>query len=109
MKNQELIFSNNSRFDDIKEIFMQDDIDEILVTQDIPAFNLKEEDANADVVEDFNWISVVDFGMKNIVCEAFYQVETVAYDKVTAVIVRYNDTDCETFINKNFRLTNIIY
>ena len=108
MKNQELIFSNSSRFDDIKEIFMQDDIDEILVTQDIPAFNLKEEDALLD--HDFNWISIVDFGMKNIICNCgFDEIEKVAYDKVTAVIVRYDGTDSETFINKNFRLTNIIY
>ena len=75
-----------------------------LITTDLEAFNLVE---LVSAIEDFNWNEVVDFGLKNIICDWMLQVEKVSYDKVTAVIVRYNDADkygneVETFINKNF-------
>jgi len=99
----ELILNNT----DIKKLFMNDGVDEILVTTDIEAFNLTEEESSIKTIEDFNWIELVDFGMKNIICTEFHYVDKVPYNKVTAVLVRHSDADkygneVETFINKNF-------
>tara|TARA_R110000764_G_scaffold31668_1_gene72330 strand:- start:236 stop:583 length:348 start_codon:yes stop_codon:yes gene_type:complete len=107
MKNQELILNNTN----IKALFMREDVSEILITRDLEAFNLSEENSTTleiiSAIEDFEWFVVVDFGLKNIICDWMMNIEKVPYDKVTAVIVRYNDADkdgneVETFINKNF-------
>ncbi len=92
---------------DIIELFMRKDVEEILITTDLKAFNLTEEESSIKTIDDFDWVELVDFGMKNIICTEFYYVEKVPYNKVTAVLVRYSDADkygneVETFINKNF-------
>lgn len=95
---------------DIIELFMRKDVEEILITTDLRAFNLTEENSGLgtlEIIENCDWVELVDFGMKNIICTEFYYVEKVPYNKVTAVLVRYSDADkygneVETFINKNF-------
>lgn len=94
----ELVLNNT----DIKALFMNDGVDEILVTTDIEALNLTEEESSIKTIEDFSWIEIADFGMKNIIASEYFMTTKVGYDEVCAVIIRYTDTDAETFINKNF-------
>lgn len=107
MKNQELYLNETN----IIALFMREDVYQILITTDLEAFNLSEENITSvelvSAIEDFYWNRVVDFGLKNIICDWMQHIEEVPYDKVTAVLVRYNDADkygneVETFINKNF-------
>ena len=105
MKNQELYLNDT----DIKALFMDADVDEILLTTDTEVFNSTEIDSQ--IIEDLHWVEVVDFGMKNIITDEFNLVGKVSYDEVSAVLVRYNDEDkygneVETFINKN--ITEVI-
>ena len=106
MKTQELYLNETN----IKASFMREDVSEILITTDLVAFNLTEGDSGLgtlEIIENCDWVELVDFGMKNIICTQDWYVEKVPYNKVTAVLVRYNDADkygneVETFINKNF-------
>ena len=107
MKNQELILNDTN----IKALFMREDVWKILITRDLEAFNLSEENITSvelvSAIDDFEWFDVVDFGLTHIICDWMMNIEEVPYDKVTAVLVRYNDADkygneVETFINKNF-------
>ena len=89
---------------DIIKLFMRKDVEEILITTDLRAFSGL---GTLEIIENCDWVELVDFGMKNIICTEFYYVEKVRYNKVTAVLVRYNDADkygneVQTFINKNF-------
>lgn len=96
---KELIMVYNT---DIKELFMSDIVEEILITTDSDALTLDE----SSQVGDIDWFRVIEMGVKKIVvglddreCELF------SYDKVTAVIVRYLDVDdVETFINEKHKL-----
>ena len=103
MNNQELILGTDQT--DIKALFMNDNVSEILITTDIEAFNLTEQESNIETIEDFRWNALVDFGMKNIIVSEFYYATEVKYDEVCAVIIRYNNTDSETFINNNKNFT----
>ena len=99
MRKQELILNET----DIKALFMNDNVAEICRTRDIKAFNLTEQESNDETIEDFKWTTIVDFGMKNIISEEFFQVEKVSYDEVCAVKVEWKGNDeTQTFINKNF-------
>jgi|14_taG_2_1085336.scaffolds.fasta_scaffold00990_3 hypothetical protein len=106
MRTKDLIINDT----DIIELFMRKDVEEILITTDLRAFNLTEENFGLKIIENCDWVELVDFGMKNIICTEFYYAEKVPYNKVTAVLVRYSDADkygneVETFINKNFSET----
>ena len=65
MKNQNLYINDT----DIKELFMNDKVDEILLTTDLEVFNMTEENCNLETIDDCDWNAIVDFGMKNIICE----------------------------------------
>ena len=100
MDNTDLILHDN---ENIKELFMSDAVEEILITTDSDALILDE----SSQVGDIDWACIVDFGLKGIVVDVdggCYWAR-VKYDKVTAVIVRYHDADdVETFISKNRKL-----
>jgi len=99
MDNTDLILHDN---ENIKELFMSDAVEEILITKDPNALILDE----SSQVGDRDWACIVDFGLKGIVVDVgFYEWDIVGYDKVVAVIVRYHDADdVETFISKNRKL-----
>ncbi len=99
MNTNELIFGDNN----IKELFLTDRVDEILITTDAEAFNMTEGFDSIKMMDDLDWSVVIDFGLKNIICEfQSFQFHKVAFADVTAVCVRWNDCDdVETIINKN--------
>tara|TARA_R110001592_G_scaffold334871_1_gene619371 strand:- start:316 stop:645 length:330 start_codon:yes stop_codon:yes gene_type:complete len=108
MKTKELILNGT----DIQALFMSDNVDEILVTEDIEALNLTEA-TDKDEIDDLEWQEIFDFGLKNIITADFgYYAHKVAYDKVTAVIIRYYDyadgADAETFINNKCERIDLI-
>lgn len=94
MNTNELIFGDNN----IKNLFVTDRVDEILITTDAEAFNMTEGFDS----DDLEWDEVIDFGMKNIIVDWCSLIKKVAFEDVTAVCVRWNDCDnVETIINKN--------
>ena len=94
----ELILNNT----DIKKLFMNEKVVGIFVSTDFEAKNLTKQDASIETIEDFEWMEVVDFGLKNIVASHFMMATKVSYDDVSAVRILWNDKDDETFINNNF-------
>tara|TARA_R110000796_G_scaffold901_6_gene3443 strand:- start:2422 stop:2745 length:324 start_codon:yes stop_codon:yes gene_type:complete len=99
MINQKLIINGT----DIIKLFMRDEVNEILITSDIEALLLTEEESSINTIEDFYWSEIVDFGMNYIiVLNHDFDADKVSYDKVYAVMVSYTDTYAETFINNNF-------
>lgn len=96
---KELIMVYNT---DIKELFMSDIVEEILITTDSDALTLDE----SSQVGDIDWFRVIEMGVKKIVIsEGWGSYGFVSYDKATAVIVRYLDVDdVETFINEKHKL-----
>lgn len=99
MDNTDLILHDN---ENIKELFMSDAVEEILITTDLKGLSLDE----SSQVGDIDWAYIVDFGLKGIIVDVgWYEWDRVKYDKVTAVIVRYHDADdVETFINEKHKL-----
>ena len=102
MDNTNLILHDN---ENIKELFMSDAVEEILITTDPDALILDE----ISQVGYVDWACIMDFGIKGIIvdwCEGEKgDVCSIKYDKVVAVIVRYHDADdVETFISKNRKL-----
>ena len=96
MNTNELIFGQYN----IKEIFANNKrVDEILITTDAKAFNMTE----GFDTDDLGWNEVIDFGVKNIIAGyCGFQFQKVAFEDVTAVIIRWTDVDdVETIINKN--------
>lgn len=96
MKTTELIFGQKN----IKDIFANDkSVDEILITTDAEAFNMTE----GFDTDDLDWVEVIDFGVKNIIAGACgFEFQKVAFEDVTAVIIRWTDfDDVETIVNKN--------
>lgn len=114
---------------DIKKLFMQKNVLNIQVTTDMWAYHLDlkfdaEKDAyvmvnrsrvgevknneemtcSPDMNTGCNFTFVVDFGMKKIITSSYERgdhMEILNYDRVTAVIVQYEDGRTQ-FINKNF-------
>jgi len=105
MGNTDLILHDN---ENIKELFMSDAVEEILITTDPDALILDE----SSQVGYIDWACIMDFGLKGIVVdndtgcdELSARVWHIKYDKVVAAIVRYHDADdVETFISKNRKL-----
>lgn len=95
MNTNELIFGDNN----IKNLFVTDRVAEILITTDAEAFNMTEGFDS----DELDWSEVIDFGMKNIIADwCGFQFQKVAFQDVTAVCIRWNDSDdVETIINKN--------
>ena len=99
MKTKELILNGT----DIKELFMNDNVDEIWITTDTKAFNFAYQELDTEMDDCLEWERLVDFGMKNIIADCFCQVLEVSYDKVCAVKVEWKGNyETVTFINKNF-------
>jgi len=99
MKTKELILNG----EDIKELFMDNNVDEIWITTNTKAFNLTEQELDTEMDECLGWERLVDFGMKNIIADWCCQVLEVSYDKVYAVKVEWKGNyETVTFINKNF-------
>ena len=98
MKTTELNFGFLQK--NIKDIFANDkSVDEILITTDAEAFNMTE----GFDTDDLDWVEVIDFGVKNIIAGACgFEFQKVAFEDVTAVIIRWTDfDDVETIVNKN--------
>ncbi len=111
MNTKELILNGT----DIKELFMNDNVEEILITTDIEALNVTEI-TDKDEIDDLHWQEIFDFGLKNIItADVGYYANKIAYDKVTAVIIRYNNStplrgaEAETFINNKCERIDLIY
>lgn len=119
----ELILNEGSS-GDIKRLFMRRDVLNIQVTTDLWAYDLdlefdSEKDAyvmenegvksglemtcSQDMNTGCNFSFVVDFGMKKIITSNEWGADftRLNYDKVTAVIVQFEDGRTQ-FINKNF-------
>ena len=109
---KELILNNT----DVKALWMNPDVEGITVTTEEKAFDLKPceildhsdsrgwdgRTSHNNIVDNFYWEGVVDFGMKQIITRVTHEFESAEYDKVTGVIVWWkNDNNTKTFINKN--------
>jgi len=114
---------------DIKALFMKKNVLNIQVTTDMNAYHLdlkfdseknayvmvnrsrveypknnEEMTCSQDMNTGCNFTFVVDFGMKKIITSSYERgdhMEIYNYDRVTAVIVQYEDGRTQ-FINKNF-------
>ena len=106
MNTKELILHDNT---DIKALFMDNNVRQILITSDLSFYNANE--ITQETFENGCWDEVVEFGIKNIVVKCLGSYELTEYDSITAVVVR--EWDCteyeediivQTFINANCKV-----
>ena len=99
---------------DIKELLKFKNVEEVLITTDIEAFDLlKKDEGSNSITDSFNWVEMVELNVENIIVENRNATEEIAYKDVTALCIVLEScprtNDVELFINKNFSSTEIIY